>query len=272
MEFSELEKNVRAFITQNKITEAITFLIEHLNDDEGLDELTLQLASYNAISDKNRIGTATDDDVERAFNILKSNILKLLKAKKEYFKYKELTFGQTIAPPKDNNDTITVFFSLASPHNDTQQQYINELSAYFLANGIKLETLKGWDDNDPLIPITKEMKNSSGCLVLALERMFVQKGVNKRGSGQAGEIKDKAYTSSWLQIEAALARSFELPIIILKEESLENEGLIHNDKQEWGIVRINPDNIAEIQAYPIKNFILNWINEVKRYDKEKNKR
>lgn len=272
MEFEALEKNVRAFIIQNKIAEAISLLSDNLKEDTDIDEITLQLATYNAIIEKNRIGTATDIDVDLALSKLRSNILQLLKAKKEYLKYKELTFGETAEPQKDNQEAITVFFSLASPHNDTQQQYINRLSQYFLTHGIKLETLKGWDDNDPLVPIADELRKASGCLVLALERFFVTDGITKRGSEQSGKINNKAFTSSWLHIEAALARTFELPLIILKEESLENEGLIHNDKQEWGIVRINPGNIAEIEAYPIKNFILNWINEVKRYDKNKNKR
>ncbi|MCB0562539.1 MAG: hypothetical protein KDD09_26485, partial [Phaeodactylibacter sp.] len=66
-----------------------------------------------------------------------------------------------------------------------------------------------------------------------------------------------------------LARSFNLPLIILKDVSLINEGLIHNDKQEWGIVRINQSKINEIDEYPVKNFILNWINQVRQYDKIK---
>ncbi|MEZ4891989.1 MAG: hypothetical protein R2778_03115 [Saprospiraceae bacterium] len=50
---------------------------------------------------------------------------------------------------------------------------------YFDQNGIALETLKGWDDNDPLVPIIQEMKHSNGCLVLALERYFVSDGTEK---------------------------------------------------------------------------------------------
>ncbi|MFM9948843.1 MAG: hypothetical protein ACKV1O_12965, partial [Saprospiraceae bacterium] len=97
---------------------------------------------------------------------------------------------------------------------------------------------------------------------------YVSQGIAKRGSEQSTEIRDRALTSPWLQIETALARSFDLPLIILKEESLENEGLIHNDKQEWGIVRINSTNSREIEEYPIKNFILSWINQVKKYARE----
>lgn len=269
MDFSALEKNVRLCISLNKVAEAIELLNDFLQDDTDLNAIALQSASYHAIVEKNRQGTAPNAEVDLAFNRLRSNILDLLKAKKEYLKYKQLTFGTSEERPNDSKEAITVFFSVGSPHNDAQQAYINQLTAYFSANGINLVTLKGWDDNDPLIPIVQEMKKASGCLVLALERYYIRQGVAKRGSQQENDIKEKTLTSPWLHIEAALARSLDLPLIILKEESLENEGLIHNDKQAWGIVRINPVNATEIETYPVKNFILNWINQVKKYEKDK---
>ncbi|MEZ4685973.1 MAG: hypothetical protein R3B47_07860 [Bacteroidia bacterium] len=105
--------------------------------------------------------------------------------------------------------------------------------------------------------------------MLALERYYVQNGCEKRGSEQENEIIDKSYTSPWLHIEAAIARSLDLPLMILKDKALRNEGLIHDDKQEWGIVRIDESDMNEIFEYPIKNFILNWTNQVKRYHKNR---
>ena len=270
MDFLALEKNVRLCISMNKVAQAIELLNDSLQDDSDLNAIALQSATYHAIVEKNRQGTASNAEVDLAFGKLRSNILDLLQAKKEYLKYKALTFGSTADQADGHNEAITVFFSVGSPHNDKQQAYISHLTTYFSANGINLVTLKEWDENDPLIPIVQEMKKASGCLVLALERYYIREGVAKRGSQQESNIKEKTLTSPWLHIEAALARSFDLPLIILKEETLENEGLIHNDKQAWGIVRINPTNTTEIETYPIKNFILNWINQVKKYEREKN--
>lgn len=269
MNFSEFEKKVRTHISQNQVNEAIQLLTEYFQDDKELDEITLQSAKYSAIMGKQRAGVVDALEVDLVLNKLRADILQLLRSKKEYIKYQKLTFGAT-SSPKNSDKLIKVFFSVASPHNDEQQHYIDALVAYFKANGILLETLKGWNDLDPIVPIMEELKKASGCLVLALERVYVEKGSSKRGSEQENTIENQAFTSSWLHIEAALARAFNIPLIIFKDDALNNEGLIHNDKQEGEIVRINQNKFEEIKQYPIKHFILNWINQVKKYAQENN--
>ncbi|MCB0525851.1 MAG: hypothetical protein R3A50_03275 [Saprospiraceae bacterium] len=269
MTFEQLETSVRDLVSLNKLEEAIHVLQEYFADDEELDGITLQSANYHAIKENQIKGLADNLEVELALNKLRSNVLQLLRSKKEYQKYKEQTFGNKLSDSSSDTEKVKVFFSVGSPFNDDQQQYINKLVTYFDQNGIALETLKGWDDNDPLVPIIQEMKHSNGCLVLALERYFVSDGTEKRGSEQEGKIVGKSYTSPWLHIETALARSLDLPLIILKDQSLKNEGLIHDDKQEWGIVRIDQSKIEQIEEYPVKNFILSWIKQVKKFQENK---
>ncbi len=270
MNFEELEKTVRTFIAQNKLEESINLLNDFFKDDPELDSITIQSANYYSILDKKIKGTVGDLEVDLALNKLRSNILNLLRAKNEYLKYKNKTFGEDTRSEDTGLGVVEVFFSVGSPHNDRQQAYIDNLVNYFRKNGIILDTLKEWDDSDPLVPIIKKLKNSCGCIVLALERLYVNEGFEKRGSGQQSTIANKAFTSTWLHIEAAIARSLDLPLIIFKDKTLKNDGLIHDDKQEWGIVRIDENNILEIEEYPIKNFILNWINQVKKFHKNRN--
>lgn len=268
MDFNEVEKLVRNFVGKDQLTEAIEVLNDFFQDDKDLDAIALQSAKYHAIVNLRLEGTVDEQEADRVLNKLRLAILQLLRSKKEYFKYKEQTFGKEVKPPREevqDKVLIPVFFSVASPHNDQQQAYIQELTTYFQEHGIELRTLKEWNDNDPLLPIIDAMRNSNGCLVLALERFFIHQGFLKKGSVQEDQIDDQAMASPWLHIEAAVARSLNLPLIILKDENLLNEGLIHNDKQEWGIVRTNYQNIEEIKQYPIKNFILSWINQVKQF-------
>ncbi len=268
MTFTQLEQQVRAYISENQVKEAIELLTKHLKSNAALDEITLQSAKYYAVMEEQRKGLKDGLEVEAVLSKLRLDILQLLRSKKEYLKYQELNFSN-VTTITDSSEQIKVFFSVGSPHNDEQQAYIDTLVEYFKEHGIVLETLKSWNDLDPLVPIIRDLKNSAGCVVLALERVYVEKGSSKRGSEQENTLNNCAYTSSWLHIEAALARAFEIPLIIFKDEALDNEGLIHNDKQEWGIVRINQQNFEEIKQYPIKHFILNWINQVKKYAKEK---
>jgi hypothetical protein len=265
MDITDIENRIRDYISQNNIQDAIDLLSSSFKDDSDIDEIILQSAKFHAIRKNEILGTRDNVELEIELNTLRTNILKFIKAKKDYFKYKKRTFGNEDITRVDKEVLIRVFLSVASPFQDDQQNYIDKLKLYFKENGILLDSLTEWNDHDPLVPVLDQMRNCSGCLVLALERYHVKEGVEKRGSHQEIKIENKSYTSPWLHIETALARSLNLPLIILKDSSLINEGLIHNDKQEWGIVRINQSNIKEIEEYPVKNFILNWINQVKQY-------
>ncbi|MEZ4685972.1 MAG: hypothetical protein R3B47_07855 [Bacteroidia bacterium] len=142
MKFEELEQQVRVLVSQNKLQETIDLLNSFFTEDDDLDEIIIQSSHYHAALDKQISGTADAPEVELAMNRLKSNILQLLRSKKEYFKYKQQTFGKSIEEAEASPEEITVFFSVGSPHNDIQQTYIDKLVEYFKSNGIKLETLK----------------------------------------------------------------------------------------------------------------------------------
>lgn len=269
MDFSKLETEVRDAIEQNKIKEALEALGQSLKDSSVRDEISLLLGTYNSVAEKTRLNTISPLDADIAQSTLRANILRILGAQKDYFKYKNQTFGAAAEADPAPNGLIEVFFSVGNPHNDQQQKYVDALKTYFVNHGIKLETLKNWNDEDPLLAILSALKKSRGCLVLALERYFVKEGALKRGSDQESMVREQAYSSPWLQIEAALARSLDLPLIILKDDDIQSDGLIHTDKQEWGIVRINHRDTEEIDRYPVKNFMLNWIKQVKSYEKER---
>ncbi|MEM9836092.1 MAG: hypothetical protein AAF828_06295 [Bacteroidota bacterium] len=269
MNFAEVEEKTRLFIEHGHVKEAIQYLKTKFKDDRDIDLLTLQLSTYHDVIEKNYADILEPGTADRALRKLKVDILNFLSAKKEYFSFKEKTFGEEANATKDANDLITVFFSVASPFNENQQSMINKLKDHFTAKGIKLQTLINWNEEDPIIPIIEQLKSSAGCLVLALERYYVAEGFEKRGSEQENTLAGNSLTSPWLHIEAAISRSLNIPLLILKDESLKNEGLIHNDKQEWGTIRVQEDRLEDLDKYPIKNFILNWINQVKRYDANK---
>ncbi|MEZ4891990.1 MAG: hypothetical protein R2778_03120 [Saprospiraceae bacterium] len=79
-------------LVSNKLEEAIHVLQEYFVDDEELDGITLQSANYHAIKENQIKGLADNLEVELALNKLRSNVLQLLRSKKEYQKYKEQPF------------------------------------------------------------------------------------------------------------------------------------------------------------------------------------
>lgn len=268
MTFLELESLVVDLIAKAETKKALSALTTFFKDTDYLNQIVLLSASYHEIINKQMKGVSDKQD-EIAMHQLRLNILEFITAKKEDLKYREQTFGKKEVIVDNEKDYVKAFFSLSTPHNDDQQAYVTKLTTFMKEEGILLETLKDWNERDPMEPIIKEIKKSNGCLVLALERFYVKSGATKRGSEQQREVLEKGYTSTWLHIEAAIARSFNIPLLILKEESLQSDGLIHNDKQHKNIALIHEQNVKEIYEHSTMRSLLIWISEVKNYKKEK---
>lgn len=253
---------LRTLIGKNKTEEAIAHLKKFALDDAEKDQLTIQESKYDSLTKGEISGGISKSEVREQRIQLHQSLLRISNSIKANYKYKQETFGEESSSTTQEKSLTKVFFSVANPHNDHQQKFINELAEHFKTHGISLETLTEWNDSDPLLAISNKLKKCKGCLVLALERMHVSSGITKRGSEQQQSFENSSFTSPWLQIEAALARSYDMPLIILKDKSLKNHGLIHEEKQEWGIARIDQDKFEEIRQYPLKNMISNWVKKV----------
>lgn len=268
-DFQKITEQVHFYITNNQFKEALSLLEKEFSGDPDLDVIVMNLAQYNLLLSNNLKGVLNHQELNQQLNQLNSNILRFLRAKQEYHKFKSETFKKVEFDANGDEKEILVFFSVASPFNDSQQLFINKLKAFFKPHGIILQPLVSWNEDDPVLPIIEELKASSGCLVLALERYFIESGKEKRGSQQEVELSTESMTSPWLHIETAIARSLDLPLLILKDENLKNEGLIHNDKQSWGIARVREAEPDAINEYPLKHFIANWIKDVKKFHEQK---
>lgn len=264
MNFQELESQIKELIAKDEIEQCIKVLSGYFSKSEKLDSIILQSGRFYSIQKDQSKGTIDYAEFQKVLNQLRENILDFIKSEEENSKYKDQVFqsddvGTSI-------DTIPVFFSLGTPHTETQMAYIEELKTHLLKYQIDLRTLDDddWNDQDPLVPILNKMEKCFGCLVLAMERFYVNEGILKRGSQQESKVSDQGYATPWSHIEATLAYQLKLPFIILKEESLKKEGMLDDNLFEWRIVKINPASPQELNEYPVKSFIRMWVEEVKR--------
>jgi hypothetical protein len=103
-----------------------------------------------------------------------------------------------------------------------------------------------------------------GACILGMTRFHSFGGKYKEGSPEETSVSDQLVPSVWCQIEGAMAYQMELPLLILKEDSLYVEGMFNPSIHEWMIVRIHPDDPNEITQNPMKGFIESWIEEVRK--------
>jgi hypothetical protein len=264
MNYRELESQIQELIAKDEMELAIDLLREYFSKKDELKEILLQSGRYHALRKDHNNGTIEYALVQKTKNQLRESILDFIKTQEEEEKFRDQVFQPDES--EKNKNLIPVFFSVGTPHKETQVAYIDKLKKHLLKYQVDLKTLDDddWDALDPLNPIKKKMMDCMGCLVLAMERFYVKEGVDRRGSKRAADVKDQNYATPWSHIEAAMAYQLGLPFIILKEEDVKGEGMLDDNLFEWRIVKINPNTPEQLDEYPIKSFIRMWVEELKK--------
>ena len=120
-----------------------------------------------------------------------------------------------------------------------QQQFIDRICDYLDGRGFAPRTLgvTDYDRAAPLTAIRRLMLESNGLITVALRRTYIQQGEANHQANIVGRepspVADKWLTSPWAHIEPAMAYQIGLPILILREQGLVEDGLL-----EKGVVGI----------------------------------
>ncbi len=81
--------------------------------------------------------------------------------------------------------------------------------------------------SEPPIKAVKElMEIAAGAVVIALERSFFSAGLENRGGINESTLANVKLATPWNQIEAAMAYANGLPLLIIIESGLKDEGLL----------------------------------------------
>ncbi len=126
---------------------------------------------------------------------------------------------------------ISIFLSYPKPFNSKQVEFIDELSSYLRSRGFEPRTLgvSDYDMQEPLTAIRRLMLESNGLLTIAFRRSLIKEGVSKPKSDigeRESQLENSWLTSSYCQIEPAMAYQIGLPILILREQGVIADGVL----------------------------------------------
>lgn len=123
---------------------------------------------------------------------------------------------------------LTVFVSVGRTSTPEQEEFVSAVEAHMVAHGIVPQALgrNYWSSKQPLAAIDELMAHCSGAAILAFERLRIVQAIEKRGSSAERQLADFALPTAWNQVEAAMAYTRGLPLLVLVDETLRTEGLL----------------------------------------------
>ena len=126
---------------------------------------------------------------------------------------------------------VSVFLSHPQPVNDEQKEFIGKLSLWLGTRGFMPRTLGVTDYSDaaPLEGIRGLMSECNGLICIAFRRTHVESGTKTVRVGknyQSKPMNDQWLTSPWAQIEPAMAYQIGLPVLVLRESGVLDDGVL----------------------------------------------
>lgn len=154
-----------------------------------------------------------------------------------------------------------VFISKGSAATKEQRAFIDAVLDVLDTVGLSPRIMgeNEWSYEQPLKAIRKIIKECDGAVVIAFTRTIFEEGIEIKKDQQKPLTNIKLPTP-WNHIEASMAYSYDLPLLVVAENGLKGEGLIE-DGYDWRVywTDLKPE---VVKSDSFKGFLQSWKNSV----------
>jgi len=133
---------------------------------------------------------------------------------------------------------VPVFLSVGGGRTKQQEAFVKDIKNYCLSRNLDARSVEYGTNKQPLKDVEYRMERCYGAVVLAFERTRIEQGVSRPGGEPEIQLKDVRLPTVWNQIEAAMAYTRRLPLLVLVEHGLRDEGVLES-RYDWRVKWVN---------------------------------
>ena len=162
-------------------------------------------------------------------------------------------------------DGYDVFVSVGATASEKQESFVRSVEDRLRSEGIIPHTVGRniFGADSPLKTVMELMDRCHGVVVIALERTYFPAGIEKRGGVDQSSLSDARYATPWNQIEAAMACACGIPLMVIMERGLREEGLLSRG-YDWYVQRIEPTTAA-LATVEFNGVLSSWKEKVVKH-------
>ncbi|WP_313800985.1 hypothetical protein [Sphingobium sp.] len=109
------------------------------------------------------------------------------------------------------------------------------------------------------------MDRCSGAVVVAVERYWFNEGIERRGGAKERRLSTVSLPTSWNQIEAAMAYSRGMPLLVIVDERLRCDGLLEKGN-DWFVHELVVD-LKSLNSPAFLGLLDDWRQRVSEHSK-----
>lgn len=155
-----------------------------------------------------------------------------------------------------------IFLSVGGTANDAQERFVQAVENRLRSEGLTPNTVgrNTFSVDAPLRTVEGLMDRCVGAAVLALERSYFSEGVEKRGGRNEAPLSNIGLPTPWNHIEAAMAYSRRLPLLVIVQEGLKHEGLLEPG-YDWYVQTV-PLDPAYLNSNQFNGVLASWKKKI----------
>lgn len=153
---------------------------------------------------------------------------------------------------------MNVFVSVGSTASPGQEEFVRAVEDRLRAEGLVPQTVgrNVFSADSPFNAVTKLMESCSGVVVIALERLYIEAGSEKRGGAAQAALGGVKVATPWNQIEATMGYVRKLPLLVLVEEGVRADGLLEKGL-DWYVQTVSLDR-ASLSTTTFNGVLASW--------------
>lgn len=171
---------------------------------------------------------------------------------------------------------ILVFLSRPNPFLNEQEKFLERLKNLLSDYDIETITLRAdnYDLTDSINYLKGMIKQCYGIIIVGFKQLFIDKGLKKKGAvknpmffrSEEENISGQAITSPFCHIEGTIGILNDLPLLIINEVGIREEGIIKGGKFSTKTKQFNLSKIDEFfDDETVKKQISVWVGKVTDY-------
>jgi hypothetical protein len=161
--------------------------------------------------------------------------------------------------------TRNIFMSVGATSNEEQEAFVRAVEDRLRSEGLIPHTVgrNTFGADAPLKKVVELLDTCEGAVIIALERSFFPSGVDKRGGPNEIAVSNVRLPTPWNHIEAAMAYSRCLPLMVIVESGLKSEGLLERG-YDWYVQWIKPVP-STLTTLEFNGVLADWKSKVESY-------
>jgi hypothetical protein len=158
-----------------------------------------------------------------------------------------------------------VFVSIGRTGSPGQAAFARAVESFLRERGYTPRTVGRTDFSyeKPLKKIAQVMRECSGTIVIALERIHIDRGSEFRDSAGKIELENVNLPTVWNQIEATMAYMLGQPLLAIVNGNLRSDGLLETG-YDWYVKWVDLDP-ASLSSPDFLKIFKDWEKQVAEY-------